>query len=379
MGSKLKAAEPIAVKLVGPEQETEFEGAPLFESTIDDKKITHVLVQRTDPDEGVVGRMPPTLSEMDLKRRWGGGTFMLQGRDDRNHSIKGAHRSITVGGDPIFESKSAEAKWKRAQGLDGTQAAERSNDAIGIKELFALLTSTDAKQKAETERRMEESEAAHRREMDRIKLEGELRARERAEEDTRRERLEAEREERRLQAAEEREERRRKEEADREERRRKDDEAARGRDREFQLLIKKGGGDASDMLLKGIALARELAGGGGGDGESDPVSTVAAALLPGLKDILSGNGRATPAAPRGEQVVFEGEIAGKMKRAVAHLQGEGFDPEAAIGSVLDTVVKMKRQTAPPQPPRSPPPPPLAPPPARRPARAAARAPARRAT
>jgi hypothetical protein len=326
--------------------------APLFGGVDGEKKIAHVLVIRQDPDEGTLGKMPPTVTELEIKRRWGGGTFQLQGKDERNRPMKGAFRTVTIAGDPIFESEAAQLKWKRQQGL-ADKPATAPADGFGIKEIFALLNSTEVRQKADADRRTAELEAQHKREIERIRVEGELRARERADEEERRERM-----------AEEREERRRREDAEREDRRRKDDDERRARDKEFQLQLaqlgRKGSADGSEMLLRGIELARSL-GAGGGEGD-DPVTSVAKALLSGVMEKFQGGGGAkqpSPAAPGAtgatskDAVTLDGAIGTKANQVIAHLQREGYEPEAAISQMFDLLLKARRKTAPDPPPAAP--------------------------
>jgi hypothetical protein len=340
--------EPVPVTVVDKDEDAEaLNDAPLFEVS-DEKKIASVLVRRMDPDEGTLGTMPPEITELEIKRRWGGGTFQLQARDERNKPLKGGHRTIQIAGDPLFESKAAQAKWKRQQQIDDAPPAGAGGDAIGLKDIIAILSSTESKATAAAALRFEEQDRQHKREIERLRIEGELRAEERKADDERRERAQLEREERR-----------RKEDEEREERRRKDDESARQRDREFQVMLasltKKGGADGADMLLKGISLARDL-GGGGGDSPTDPVTAVAAALLPTLLGGRAPAGApglvppaaaaAPPAAPGDEPVTFDGALGKKTLAVVQHLQAQGYDPEAAIAGVWDTLLKVKKPTAP---------------------------------
>lgn len=336
------------------EEDDGLQDAPLFSAVDGEKKISHVLVIRQDPDEGTLGKMPPTVTELDIKRRWGGGTFQLQGRDERNRPMKGAFRTITVAGDPMFESEVAAAKWKRQQGI-ADKPGGAAADTFGVKEIFALLNSTEAKQKAEAERRAQELEAQHKRELERIRVEGEMRARERAAEDERRERLAEEREERRRKEDEAREERRRRDEAEREERRAKDQEQARARDREFQLQIaalgRKGNADGTEMLFKGIELAQKFGAGGGDD---DIVMHFAKAVLPGVVEKFGGAAgkpapqalAPVPAATSADAVTFDGPIGKKALTVIEHLKSEGFDPESAISAVFDNLLRVRRKTAP---------------------------------
>jgi hypothetical protein len=340
----LKAVPVTVVK--DDETEEAFEDAPLFE-VADGRKIAHVLVMRADPDEGTLGTMPPQVTEMQIKRRWGGGTFQLQARDERNKPMKGGFRSIQIGGDPIFESQAAQAKYNRQQRIEAG-GDRTTGDAIGLKDVIALLSTTEQKAAAVAALRLEEQDRQHKRELERLRLEGELRAAERKAEDERRER-----------AQQEREDRRRREDEEREERRRKDEETARHRDREFQVMLRglttQKGGDGADMLLKGIALARDL---GGGGGDSDPVAAVAAALLPTLLGPKPAAAAApvVPAAPAGgkavagdEPVTFDGALGRQTLAVVQHLQEQGYDPETAIAGVWDTLLKAKRRAPAPAP------------------------------
>ena len=358
----LKVPVELVAKSEGEAEDDGLQDAPLFSALEGDKRIAHVLVIRQDPDEGTLGKMPPTVTELDIKRRWGGGTFQLQGRDERNRPMKGAFRTVAIAGDPIFESEAAQAKWNRQHSVDSKPTP--ASDAIGVREIFALLSTTESKQKAEADRRAAELEAAHKRELEWIKVEGELRARERAAEDDRRERMAQEREERRRKEDEEREERRRRDDAERDERRRKDEETARQRDKEFQLqlaqLNRKGNADGSEMLLKGVELMRQLSPGGG---ESpDPVTAVATALLPGVLEKFGGAAGkpAPPAASKpapalsANAVTLDGPIGSKAQQVIAHLEQQGYNPEDAISQMFDMLLKARRKTAPE--PADPPPP-----------------------
>lgn len=348
MPKGIKAVPVTLVKDKDDEAEA-FEDAPLFEVS-SDLKIASVLVMRTDPDEGTLGTMPPQVTELAIKRRWGGGHYQLQARDERNKTMKGGYRSIVLAGDPIFESAAAQAKWNRQQQLEGNNNRPPS-DTIGLKDVIALLSSTEQKTAAAAALRFEEQDRQHKRELERLRVEGELRAQERKAEDERREHQQ-----------QEREDRRRREDEEREERRLKGEETARQRDREFQVMLRgitqqKGGGDGADMLLKGIALARDL-GGGGGDG--DPVTAMAAALLPTLLGPKAGapaapvvppaRPAAAAAAAGDEPVTFDGALGKKTLAVVEHLKAMGYDPETAIAGVWDTLLKAKRNTpAPPAP------------------------------
>src|ERR1700682_4876729 len=101
-------------------EDTSDELAGLFDDATM-KAITRVRVTRKDPNEGIVGYLEdPTMGESELKERWGGSTYMVQGINAKGQVLKAA--TIKVAGDPIFVSTAAEMQWRRSRNLPMTAA-----------------------------------------------------------------------------------------------------------------------------------------------------------------------------------------------------------------------------------------------------------------
>src|SRR5215216_4096784 len=109
----------LAVVEVGDEaqeDETEEDGAkgiPLFEGLGDEVKIE---VYRMEPiEEGTIGSLASDADEGTIARRFGGGVYRVtaKGTDGK---FGRRQRTVTIGGDPRFESKDATRKYRIKMG-----------------------------------------------------------------------------------------------------------------------------------------------------------------------------------------------------------------------------------------------------------------------
>lgn len=324
------------------EEEDELEGAPLFDSAAD---IAYIAVIREDPEEGFLGKLPPRATEADIRKRYGGGTFTLQARNQGGKHIKGGHASVTIAGDPIFSSPAAERRWKRAQGILEEPAQRPAGDKpLGILELMMLLDKQGEKARLEQREfaasREREAQLAHERQLELLRADAGRRELE----------LKAERE--RLEADSREREARREREAKEERERNRDHMQTM-----LQIATAKRSGDGAGLeaLLKGIELAREM---GGGDGEErDPAMLILqnlpaiiehlkgaspAAALPALPPAAAAPGKRGRAAPVAEtprngvpRVTLQGPLAAKVDQVARHLQAMGVDPAKAFEQLLD--------------------------------------------
>jgi hypothetical protein len=348
MGNARASKQTIELEVKAPPapESPKFSNAPLLERGEEgDEQVERIAVMRDEPiDEGFIGWLPHDASEDDISRRWGGGRFRLQGRNNLGHSIKGRFRTLQIGGEPRFENQLSQAKWKRLRKQEFDQDEEpRKRSDLSPVELWELQErKTDAARAAareDYERREAERDAAHRREMERLRLEAEARERERKAEDERRERD--------RQALEER--------------RQKDSEEARARDREFFAgMIKLQGeqtaragnsGMGLEQILGLLATARELFGGseGGGDPVTALMNNLPAILdkSQGIASQLTGKpapsaGAVEPAAGAEDVIQLSGVHAKRLGEAVAHLQAEGLDPDHVVLKALEALKRMKR-------------------------------------
>ena len=323
--------------------------SPLFD---DDKRIDHIAVERLDPPEGFLGTIDPSSTEEDIRGKYGGGKFRLRARDVGSHYVKGVPvGNATIGGEPIFQSISFERQWKRRQGIvdDKPPAAggALSEKPLSFGELMLLMDkqAERARQAAQegADLRAREAEASHARQLELVR------------EDTKRRERELEQERQRMHIdAKERAER-----LDREVT------AERERQREhtatmLQLVKEQKGPDGTAaLLLKGIELARELGGGTGEGGATDPLTALAA----NLPDILSEAGKIaaidrSSAAPRPaeanpspqqrrrpgepEPVMLEGSVAKAATELIGRLKEQGRDPAAVLAQAFDAIARRKR-------------------------------------
>lgn len=323
--------------------------SPIFD--LGNAEFSYVTIYRDEPDDGHQGRLPPTASEVDIKRKFGGGTYTITARNTQGKPLKGGFRQLTIAGDPIFQSQAAERKWKRQQGYEeGKPAAAATSGPMTIGETLLMLEKMGEKARAESrdwaEQRSRESQLTHERNMEILRADA---ARRESELKFERERLERESQERI-----ERMEREAKEE--------------RERNREFmkttldmmstKAASKGGGDDAVATLLKGIELARSFGGGGGGgeEGESDPLAALATAAPQIMAEArrLIASDKPAAAAPQANPaaggddpnaVTLEGEIGKKARRLIMHLQGQGKDPERVLSQSIDVLMRTRAAPA----------------------------------
>ena len=297
------------------------EGAPLFADE-SNGEIAYILVTREDPEEGYLGRISAAATEEDIRKKYGGGTFMIDARLSTGKPIKNGRKVIPIAGDPIFKNEAAERKWKRERGLldpeKGTQKTQPETQ-FGLMEMMLLLDKQAEKARLEAREfgvaREREASQTHQRQIELIQADSLRR-----EQDLR---MQSERIDR--EAKEERE-----------------------RNREFMATLIKlredsrpteAPADASvRLLMSGIQLARDL--GTGGAEEQNPI----ASLVQKLPDILSEtrrlvNTEKNPSAKKDdeEKVTFEGELADKVKAAVQRIQKQGKDPGEVLGRAFDVM------------------------------------------
>lgn len=365
---------PISVKVeaAGGDDGAHLAEYPLFAGNAISRrdKLDHVVVQRLGPvPEGQLGKIEPGDSEDVIVRRWGGGKYKLIGKDDRGRPVKGAFETIEIAGEPKFRTRGARLEYRRMladesidDDDDGGGKKKRGAD-FGIEQVLVLLTKQEERARTDGERRQAEAEAAHKREIERVRIEAELRDRERRADDERRER------ERRAE-----DERRERDRQEREERDRRLADERQQRDREFyanMLASQKNAQSPVDLLTTGVNLALKL----GGSGPADAGEAIAREIPNMIKGGLDvartmvargangANGAPRPAAARPqaaparpaaakpagkepEPVTLEGDLAAKTKRAVAHLEAQGIDPAAALDAALDMLLAAQRQPAP---------------------------------
>jgi hypothetical protein len=322
---------------------------PLFEAS---SELSYIAVTRDEPEEGFLGKLPPTANEQSIRKKWGGGTFTLSPRSAQGKYIKGlGSRTLAIEGDPIFTSRGAEIRYRRAMGLEEPKQ-QGGEEKLGFGQLMILLDKQGQRAREEAREaadlRMREAEASHARQLELMR------------EDTKRKEAELQLRERRLEA----------EAKEREGRLDREMSAERERQREhtstmLQLVKEKGAGNGAstvDTLMKGIQLARELGGGTGEGGESDPLTALAA----NLPDILAEAGKiaaidrstsnprrraASPGSPRRrrrgepEPVMLEGAVAVKAAEMIERLQKQGRDPAIVLAQAFDSIAR-KRSGAP---------------------------------
>lgn len=327
------------------EDEVSFSGVPLFEQPQGEKgeRITQISVIRMEPiEEGHIGYLEPNAAEEDISRRFGGGLYRLQAKTAMGKPVRGGFRTVKIGGEPKFSSAFSQKRWNRIKrqetGADdheeGTGRREPSMVELWeLQEKKADLLRAQAKE--EFDRRELERESAHKREMERLRIEAEARERDR-------------------QAAEERRER------DRmlaDERRGRDYEESKQRDREFHATLlqmqaehSKRGGLGSTLEL--LAAAKELfSSGGDGGGGGDPV-TALVQNLPAILDRSSsiassiseaGAAARPPAAnPGGPEVKLTGAHAAQLIRVSEHLRKQGIDPDRTLLRMLGAMGRLKK-------------------------------------
>jgi hypothetical protein len=323
--------------------------SPFFAAIGDESEevLDHIVISREKPiREGQLGKLPPDASEDDVREQFGGGSFRLMGRTERNKPIKGAFTTIELAGDPIFTNEVSRKRWlkiKREQLGEDPEARpqvdiEDIREARHQRELAKIKAEAEAavaKAKAEAEAR----DAAEER----------RRSREREEREAERQR---EREERRAEALEreEREEARRKRE--REEERQERAERMEAEERRWKAEMeerraeREKKSDPAVMLMQAMKIGAELAGNGA---EFPDAGTAFVAKMPEIFDGFRGiigdaaaagafgsNGhrkKLNPAPKNGatEKVELEGALAEKAKKTAIALQKAGVKD---VGKVM---------------------------------------------
>lgn len=348
---------------------------PLFDLGKDKrtKTVIRVAVKRTDPDEGHLGYLLPDATEADIAAKWGGGEFVVQGKNAQGQIV--VSHTVKIAGDPVFKSEIEEARWRR---LNNLRPSKRRDDDGGgsTRELLALIEEREEKRREEErERRAEEK-------------------REQAEREERNRREQREHEEKLARENAEREERRRKDDAERDERRRAqhredlDRQAAAAAAQlaqtqqfftQLQAMTANEGKAASHadpvkLLTAGMELALKLRGDGGGAdaaAPADPITALLARLPETLAEVRTTakeayneikNGKrktidatATPAPAvdddeEEEAVTITGETGAKVKQMIGILQANGKNAESVIAGMADHVIGLAaRKKAPAQP------------------------------
>lgn len=323
--------------------------APIFsdlEGAAKDK-LDHVIVERLGPvREGELGRFEPDVTTADIFERHGGGKYRVQGRNKGSRPLPGAFATVELAGDPILQSLLARQQYARIVGQGGPTPGTPAGPTLP--EIVELLERTRSTGDSERERRAEAEEARHKRELERIKLEGEQRLAVIAAEDQRRRALDDERETRRKRDDDERRKQDKIDSEEREDRRRREDDARVQRDREFQATMLKAtqasapAANPIEMLLAGVNLVQKLKSGGGGDGEGvgDPLTALATSLPQTVQELgkMFKGGAATVANP--SDLVIAGELGAKGTRALEHAQRLGHDPSSILNSAFDLILKI---------------------------------------
>jgi len=156
----------------------ELENAPLFENG--GKTIGYVSIARVEPDEGYLGKLPPSCSEADIFRKWGGGTFKVTPRQAGGQWVKSlGPMEVSIAGDPIFKSLAKQRAWERQNGMGSPDAGAGREKSLGFGELFMLIskTSEQARQEAReaADLRMKEADINHQRQLEILREEGKRR------------------------------------------------------------------------------------------------------------------------------------------------------------------------------------------------------------
>jgi len=344
-------ADPAEVK-------PEIEGFAHFFSRadIEEYQISRVRVIRKNPNEGTVGYLDdPLAGEEEIKQKWGGGTYMLQGLNTGG-IIKGS-LTVTIAGDPIFQSTQAEVFWRRGLGLPPkAQDNGRRDDGMSVKDMMQMMDAREEQRRKDSERQEEEKRKRDREDEDR-------RRREDREWALAREQAQNAADERRRKLEEESETRRKREVQESDDRRRKDAIEAQERSQQFMKemlsivqtnasnslafakeLQPKGDGNATEMLLKGVELALKLKGASEG-GDEDLLTTV----VKNLPDMLSSAGNAVgkairevkgnPSGASGDGLTLPaGPASEKMSKLISAISAKGGDPEKVLAGIADRLL-----------------------------------------
>jgi hypothetical protein len=321
--ARAKKGRTLAVVDIGEDTDQEVEkeedaarGIPLFEGLADEVKIE---VYRMEPiEEGTIGTLAPDADEATIARRWGGGVYRVTAKGtDGKFGRK--QRTVTIGGDPRFESKDANRKYRIkigelpdenktaapvAPGFDVSgllsivQASHQNAMAFMQAQLAAQAQQAQAQQLAQQQANQAQQVAA-------AKMADE----------------------------------------------------GRQRDREFfttMLALQKADQKATDplamipVMVKFLELGKDMAGGGG---EADPVAAFIANLpqiIPQAQALLESGKVATaaraavPPQPEasGLRVTLTGGTAEQLQKTIEALQGKGYDPEKSLVMALAQLEKI---------------------------------------
>jgi len=341
--------------------EEEEHGSPLFDSA-DAGGMAYILVRRLEPqiERGTVGHMEPTATELDIKERFGGGKYDIEGRAANNQILKGKKRSIDIAGDPVFQSMIARDRWLRSQGAPPAQQGSPApmnnpGNAPSFTEILTLLTTM-------TQQAQAQAQASHMQQLEVIRRDEE-----------RREREASEREERRTRDAREREDRLRQEAKEDDARRQREEDERRARDREHQKsmleLVRSqqqapsDGGGAIQTFIAGMTTAMKmLPMGGGGGGDDEPERDPIVAAIDALPDTIAtlmgkkrpepeGDDEAKPAAGNGQKgapvksLQLVGPIAETATDFMQTMTAAGRDPEQVLTSAMKHIVDSQKKRA----------------------------------
>lgn len=303
-------------------------GIPLFEGLSSEVKIS---VYRQEPiEEGSIGNLPSDADEATIRRRWGGGVYVLKAKGS-DGKFQPMQRTVTIGGDPKFESKDAIRRYRIKMGElagDDQPASKPAQVAPGldVPGLLSILQASHTQSMQFMQAQLAASQAMN--------------------------------DQRAAASA-------------------KLAEEGRQRDREFfasmialQKSEQKDAAKAADpmamitLLLKGLELGRDMGGGGGGEG--DPVTAFiqnlpqiipqAQALLQSGQQQNPGPAPAPAAAPppppgaqAGPRIVLTGGIAEQLQKTVQALQAKGYDAEHALGVALKQLSEVPNRPTKPEP------------------------------
>ena len=323
--------------LEGEKEEDAARGIPLFEGLGDEVKIE---VYRMEPiEEGTIGTLAPDADEATIARRWGGGVYRVtaKGTDGR---FGRRQRTVTIGGDPKFESKDATRKYRIKVGElpeDAAKNAPPPAPGLDVPGLLSII------------------QASHQNSMS--FMQAQLAA-------------QAQQAQQQVVASA------------------KIADEGRQRDREFfatMLALQKQDQKQSDplamvpLLVKFLELGKDMAGGAGG-GASDPVTAFIQGLpliLPQAQAMLTAGQAANqqqppapaPAPPppaaapeQGPRLVVTGKLAAQLEKTWQALRDKGYDSDTAMTIALEQLANVPKNPQAPEPPAPPEKQPPAPPP-----------------
>jgi hypothetical protein len=350
--SKASTREVLVVHEGGAqvEEENPTKGLPLFAG---EEGITGISVYRLEPiEEGTIATVPPESDDDAIRRRFGGGVFRMtaKGVDGK---IKGT-RTITIGGDPKFESLDAKKRYRnKLAGLDElgptTPPPPPLPPSMAVPEILALVTQSHGQQMEMMRMQMQAQQVV-------------------ADDRERRARIEAD---------------------ERETRARREAEESRERDRAFNatmLTMVKNDSKAAassplemiSVLMQGLKLGRQMSA-GAEETPADPL-TMFMQNLPGIlehgrglvqagTEAAAGQPRINPApavAGKPGGIRLTGPVATRLQQMVEGLKGKGYDEatswslaEQALALGVDQLAQVPNAPTQPDPP--PPPPSSAPP------------------